>query len=196
MCDQYESQPAAPNDIGLAGCGNFDALRRLRNHWLQLAEGEASHPLVPKEDAQPQLELLAEMAATAVGEPQDVIALMVAYHIRMETLQRDVEASHALAEQAVTAGNPAEAERWAATGVDVGERLAYYRAKVSSLVLHILNADSAEGSAMFVQALSLQADRGDERALPHIQLIMDSVSPERARAIQSEFRKLETAEVQ
>jgi hypothetical protein len=194
MRDQNESQPVAPEDVGLAGCGDSAALRRLRSHWLQLAEGAATHPLVPKEDAQPQLELLAEMAASAIGEPEDIIALMVAYHIRMETLQRDIEAAQALAKQAATADNVDDLERWASTEVDLGERLAFYRAKVSSLILHILNEDSAEGSAMFVQALSLQADSGDERALPHIQMIMDSVSPERARAIQAEVRKMERSE--
>jgi hypothetical protein len=94
-----------PGDVGLAACGNFDALRRLRDHWYGLATGETVNLLIPKEDALPQLELLAEMAANGTNEPEDCIVLLVAYQIRADKLQLDLQASEHFAKEAVDAGS-------------------------------------------------------------------------------------------
>lgn len=161
---------AALDDVGLAACGNFAALRRLRDHWLDLASGRMVHPLVLMEEAQAQLELLAEMSANGINQAEDWIALLVAYQLRVAALERD----------------PAAA----------GDRLTHYRDKVDAVLAHVFHDDDAEGSAMLVAALTHQADAGDERAVPLLQSLMDSVTPERAQAIQAEVRKLETADAQ
>lgn len=184
------ARPVAPEDFGLAGRGDVSALRRLRDHWLNLASGEAVNPFIPKAEALPQVELLAELAA-GTGEPGDLLTLVVAYHIRIESLERDVEGCEALAKEAVAAGNVAMVDRWTDSVVEFGERLAIYRAKVDSLLEEIFNSADAAGTAMIVSALTLEADRGDERAATMLQIVMDAMSAERAAAIQSECRRLE-----
>jgi hypothetical protein len=184
---------ASPEDVGRAGRGDLDALRRMRDHWLELASGDAVSSQLPKDEALPQLEMLAELAASASGEAADWIFLLVAYHIRAETLQRHLDASQDLTTQAAEAENVIELDRWSRCVVEFDERLGLYRAKIASLLSDVLNSTDAAGSAMLVTALSIQADRGDERAVPLLQSIMDSVTPARGAAIKAEVRKIERA---
>jgi hypothetical protein len=87
-------------------------------------------------------------------------------------------------------------DRWTRSEVEFNERLGHYRAKIDAVLSALLNSDGAEGSAMLVTALSIQADRGDERAVPLLQFIMDKVTPERAQAIGVQVRKMERAAAQ
>lgn len=187
---------ATPDDVGLAGRGDIAALRRLREHWFAMADDEASNPILPRDEILPQLELLAELAAAASGEAEDWIALLVVYQLRVESLGSHVEASRHFTQKAVESENIADADRWSRSEVEFNERLGHYRAKVGSIITHLLSDNDAEGAAMLVSALSLQSDRGDERALPLIQFIIDSVTPERASAISGAVRKLEGATTQ
>jgi hypothetical protein len=163
---------------------------------MGLATGEAGNPLLPQDEALPQLELLAEMTAAASGEAEDWIMVLVAYQVRVETLQGHLEASQNLAKVAVRANDVAGLDRWSRSVVEYDERLAYYRAKIGSLLAEVFNSNNPEGTAILITALSLRADRGDERAVPMIQSIFDSVAPERAQAICAEYRKLEKGAVQ
>ena len=151
-----------PEDVGRAGRGDLEALRRLRGYWLALATGEAFNPLLPKDEALPQVELLAELAASATQEAQDWIALLVVYHVRLETLTRHASASEEFAEQAVKAGNAADLDRWTRSVVEFRERAAHYRSKAEGIFVHLLDGENPEGAAMLINALSIQADEGDE----------------------------------
>ena len=187
---------AAAKDVGLAGRGDAAALRRLRDHWLALVEGDAVNPLLPRSEALPQLELLAELAANGSDEAEDWIALLIAYHVRVEALQRDALASEALAKQAAEADDLDRADRWTRSVVEFNDRREHYRAKVGALLASIFASEAAEGSAMLVVALSSQADSGDERAVVLLQRVMDSVTPARAQAIRAEVLRIEGATVQ
>lgn len=182
-----------PGDVGLAACGNFEALRRLRNHWWALAAGELVNPLLPKEDALPQLELLAEMAVAAIDQPDDWIVLLATSQIRVAALERDLGAAEDMAKQAVAADDTDLVVRWTNSVVEFEERLKRYRSKIDELLQHIIGSNQVEGTAMLAAALSHQADIGDERAVPLLERLMSLVTPERAQAINNEVRKMEAA---
>ena len=184
MREQDRIQPL-PGDIGLAACGNFDALRRLRDHWYALATGELVNPLIPKEEALAQLELLAEMAANGTNAPEDAIVLLVVYQIRAERCQLDLEAEEHFAKQAVEAGNADLAGRWTSSVVESGTRLKHYRASIENRLQHILNSNEPHGTAMLVSAMTHLADNGDERAVPILEKLMASVTPHTGRAAAS-----------
>ncbi len=179
-----------PEDVGLAGQGDPAALRRMRDHWLELASGERFNPLLPRDETLPQVELLAELAAGS-GQPEDQLALVVAYHVRIEVLERNKAAAEGLAKEAAKAHDADALLRLTSSIMEFEERLGRYRAKIDALLAAILNSSGAEGSALIVSALTIQADSGDERAITMLQFIMDSVTPERAQAIQAEVRKME-----
>jgi hypothetical protein len=185
-----------PEDVGLAGRGDLGALRRMRDHWLPLATGEVLNPILPKNEALPQLELLAEMAASATGQPEDWVALLYAYCVRIQTLKGDISGSQHFANEAVGANSVDGADRWTRSVVELEGRLNHYRAKVADLVSLLLTSNEVAGAAMLVSALSREADSGDESAVPVLQFIMDSVTPERASAISAAVRKLEGATTQ
>lgn len=195
MRDQSRIHPT-PGDIGLAACGDFDALRRLRDHWYALATGELVNPLIPKEEALPQLELLAEMAANGTNEPEDTIVLLVVYQIRAERCQLDLEADEHFAKQAVEAGNADLAGRWTSSAVEARTRLEHYRASIKNRLQHIIDSSEPHGAAMLVSAMTHLADNGDERAVPILEKLLASVTAERAKAIQIEVRKMEEATLQ
>jgi hypothetical protein len=50
-----------PEDVPQAGRGDLSALRRMRDHWLELALGTQEAPHLPRHEALAQMELLAEM---------------------------------------------------------------------------------------------------------------------------------------
>lgn len=185
-----------PDDLGRAGRGDTAALRRLRDYWLELADGETVNPLLPHGEVLPQLELLAELAASGSDDADDWIALLVAYQLRVETLQRDAIASQALAKQAVEANDLDKLDRWTRAEVEFTDRRGHYRLKMDALLANILGSDSAEGTAMLVAALTIQADSGDDRAVGMLQCVMDSVTPERAAAILSHAKKIERESAQ
>lgn len=186
----------APEDVGRAGRGDLAALRRMRDHWLELATGEAKNALIPKDEALPQCELLAELAACGGDEPEDWMALLVAYCIRIEALQGHVGAAERLAKEAAEADNAADLDRWTISVVGIGERIEHYRAKIVDLVSALISSRDPEGAALLASTLSREADQGDERAVPVLQFIMDSVTPDRASAISAAVRKLEGASTQ
>ena len=195
MREQNQTQ-VTPEDVGLAACGDLGALRRLRDHWLELATGEALNPLSPIEDILPQLELLAQMAATGIDQPEDWIVLMVVYQIRVEALERLASAFEGLAKQAAQAENEDHLVGSINSALEYRERLKDYRAKNEAILAHILNSNEAHGTAMLVSAMTHLADSGDERGVPILERLMASVTPERAKAIQLEVRKMEEATLQ
>lgn len=186
---------ATAEDVGLAGRGDLEALRRLRDHWLAIVTRECANPLPCKDDVMPQLELLAELAYAA-GEAEDQVALIVVYQVRAEKLAGDVAAFEDLARQAVEANDAAALDMWTRSVVEFGERLGFYRAKLGALQVSVLNDGEAEGAAMLVAALTIRADSGDDRAVGMLQRVMDSVTPLRAQAITAEVIRMEGATVQ
>lgn len=179
-----------PEDVGAAGRGDLSALRRLRDYWLRLATGECVNPALRKEDVLPQMELLAELAAGS-GEAQDHVALITAYQVRAEALEQSRGACADMAKETAQAGNSVGAQHWSREVADFDDRLRRYRAQIDALHHHLLTEGDASGAAILVTALTLQADRGDEFAVATLQCVMDSVTPERASAIQAEVRKIE-----
>lgn len=185
--------PVTPEDIGRAGRGDLPALRRMRDHWLELATGQTFHALVPRDEALPQVELLAELAASGSEQTDDWLILLVAYQVRVEALERNRDTSQELTQKAVEQGDIPNADRWSSSVAEFEERLRFYRAKISTLLTAIVSSSDTAGSARLIWALSTQADHGDERVVGLLQVIMDSVTPERAQAIRAEVRKLERA---
>lgn len=185
-------QPVAIEDVALAGRGDLAALRRLRDYWLAVASGSETNKLLPKDMVLPQVELLGEMAAAASAQVQDRVPLVAAYQIHAASIEHDVTVCEALARQAAEADNVADLDRWTSSTVDLNERLGVYRSRISALLSDILSNSDATGAAMLVSSLTLQADGGDERAVPLLQYVMDSVTPEQAEAIQAAIRAQET----
>lgn len=187
---------ATVEDLARAGQGDLPALRRLRDYWFQVATGDVANPLLPKDEAIPQLELLAHLAAAGSGDVDDQVVLLAAYQVRIRMLERNVEASEGLAREAVEAKDAVALERWSASVVEFNDRLGSYRADMKRMMAAVLHDGEAEGAAMLVGALTLQADNGDERALGMLQCVMDSVTPARASAIKAEVLRIEGATVQ
>ena len=183
-------QGVVPEDFGSAGRGDLAALRRLRNYWLQLALGECTNPLIPKEEVLPQLELLSELAAGS-GEAEDQVLVIVAYQLRAETLDANRVVAEDLAREAARTNDMVAAAHWSRSAVEFSERQCRLRSLLDALIVAVLNGENAEGAALLVTALTIKADSGDERAVGLLQDIMDAVTPERASAIQHEVRKIE-----
>jgi hypothetical protein len=186
--------PAA-EDVGLAGRGDLSALRRMRDYWLEIAAGISTNALLPVADALPQAEMLAELAGGS-GQAEDLVALVTAYHIRTTSFDSDRDWFEAKAKQAADADAIEDLDRWTRAVVEADERAGFYRAKTQALLSSVLDSESAEGTAMLVTALTIQADSGDERAVPMIECLFNSVTPERAVAITDEYRKIEGTMVQ
>lgn len=182
-------------DLELAGKGDLAALRRMRDHWFDIATGQATCPLLPRHDALAQLELLAQMAAIN-GEFEDSIGLIATYNVRIEVLERDLEASEGLTRAAVEADDVDSVDRWSSYTVELLERLALYQSASGRLVRMTLHDDDATGAALLVSCLTMQADKGDERAVGLLQTLMDCVSPERAAVINAKVRTMEKESAQ
>jgi hypothetical protein len=165
----------------------------MRDHWMELATGQTFHTLIPRDEALPQVELLAELAASGSDQTEDWLMLLVAYQVRVEALERNRDASQGLTRQAVEQEDIRNADRWSSSVAEFEERLRFCRAKISALLTAIFSSNDTAGSARLISALSAQADRGDERAVGLLQVIMDSVTPQRGQAIRAEVRKLEGA---
>jgi hypothetical protein len=191
MTAPLEPKPVSLADLGQAGRGDLAALRRLREHWFQIASGNITVSLVPKEEALPQLELLAALAANGAGEANDWIWLAAIYRMRMDGLETDLTALVGVLDQVDEAGDIASHDRCSSAAIQLAERAADYRLKADEIVAQILAAEGVEGTAQIVALMEDEADRGWDPALPILQALFDSVSPERAQAIQSEVRKIE-----
>lgn len=185
-----EGPAVSPADLGLAGCGDLSALRRLRDYWFELANGDTINPLIPQAEAVPQMELLAELAA-AGGEPGDYVSLVVACQIRIESLGRERALAEAIARDAVAENDADKLARWSSSVVDVDGRLKLYREKLRAVVQTTLADEDPEGAALLVMALTSAADGGDEKAVGVLQYVIDAVPAARAVAIQNKVREIE-----
>jgi hypothetical protein len=182
--------PATPDDFRLASEGELPALRRLRDHWFDLSTGSMAHSLLPRDEALPQPEMLAELAA-ARGYPEDRLALIASYQVRVETLEQDWAVFETLLMQAIEANDLAGASRWSSQVAECDARLRLYRGKQDQLVDTAINGGDVCDAAIIVRVLTDRADSGDERAVGMLQTLVDAVSPERAKAIQAEVQKME-----